>query len=93
MYFRTVYIMINYLQQKNIPHNIFITRALVKDLNVNDFNNSRNCVRVFIWARISSGKFYIHKALIFMLLLIIYKYKIIIILNLSYNLLNIFNYF
>jgi len=74
MYFRTVYIMINYLQKKNIPHNIFITRAVVKDLNVNDFKNSRNCVRVFIWPRISSGEFYIHKALICMLLLIIYKY-------------------
>lgn len=52
---KTVFIMINYLQQKNIPHNIFITRALVKDLNTSDFNDLRNCVRVFIWARISSG--------------------------------------
>jgi len=57
MYFRTVYVMINYLQKKNIPHNIFITRALDKDLNVSDFKNSRNCVRVFIWPRISSGDF------------------------------------
>lgn len=52
---KTVFIMINYLQQKNIPHNIFITRALAKDLNIDDLNNSRNCVRVFIWARTSSG--------------------------------------
>jgi len=60
MVFRTVFIMINYLQQKNIPHNMFITRALVKDLNINDFNDLRNCVRVFIWARTSSGEAYIH---------------------------------
>jgi len=76
MYFRTVYIMINYLQQKNIPHNIFITRALTKHLNVSDFNNSRNSVRVFIWARIPSGEFYIHMALICMLLLISYYIQI-----------------
>jgi len=74
MAFRTVFIMINYLQQKDISHNIFITRALAKDLNTGDFNNSRNCVRVFIWARLSSGEFYLHKTFIYMVLLLIYKY-------------------
>lgn len=68
MFFRTVFIMINYLQQKNIPHNIYITRALNKDLNTSDSDDFRNCVRVFIWARIPSGECYIHKALIYIVL-------------------------
>jgi len=68
MIFRTVFIMINYLQQKNIPHNIFITRALAKDLNNADLNNSRNCVRVFIWARTFSGKIYFHKTYLYIII-------------------------
>lgn len=57
-------ILIDYLQKNNIPHNIYITRALYKDLNYN-CDDIRNCIRIFIWARTPSGiwlyvfKFYI----------------------------------
>jgi len=56
MIFRKVFILINYLQQNNIPYNIYITRALEEDLHTNDFDDTRNCVRIFIWARSPSGK-------------------------------------
>lgn len=55
--FRKVFILVDYLQKKNIPHNIYITRALNKDLDTNDLGNTRNCVRVFIWARTPSGNY------------------------------------
>lgn len=58
MVFRTVFILIDYLQKNNIAHNIYITRALNKDLNTND-PDTRNCVRVFVWARTPSGELYI----------------------------------
>lgn len=54
--FRTVFILISYLQKNNIPHNIYITRALNKELNTSDLDDTRNCVRVFVWARAPSGK-------------------------------------
>lgn len=56
MNFRKVFILVNYLQKNNIPHNIYITRALNKNIDVRDCNETRNCVRVFIWARTPSGK-------------------------------------
>lgn len=55
---RNVFILINYLQKNKIPHNIYVTRALNKELNFNNLevDLTRNCVRVFIWARTPSGK-------------------------------------
>ncbi|VVC29684.1 Hypothetical protein CINCED_3A003101 [Cinara cedri] len=52
---KEIFILVDYLQKNNIPHNIYITRALNKDLNTTDLTNTRNCVRVFVWARYPSG--------------------------------------
>lgn len=54
--FRTIFILISYLQKNNIPHNIYITRALNKELSSSDLDDIRNCLRVFIWARTPSGE-------------------------------------
>lgn len=54
--FRKVFILINYLQKNNIPHNIYVTRALNKDINDSYYVDTRDCIRVFIWARTPSGK-------------------------------------
>lgn len=63
MVFSTVFVLIDYLQKNNVAHNIYVTRALNKDLNTSDID-ARNCVRVFIWARTWSGKLYYTKSFI-----------------------------
>lgn len=55
LHFRNVFILINYLQSNNIPHNVYATRALDRDFSSNDSDDTRNCVRVFVWARTPSG--------------------------------------
>lgn len=48
-------ILIDYLQKNNIPHNMYITRALYKDLNTHNCDDIRNSLRIFVWARTPSG--------------------------------------
>lgn len=44
----------SYLQNSNIPHNLYVTRG--SRLDVRDTGEVYNTVRVYVWARKSAGK-------------------------------------
>jgi len=44
----------SYLQNSNIPHNLYVTRG--NRLDVQDTGEVYNTVRVYVWARKSAGK-------------------------------------